>query len=361
MTDLGARFDRWVQAGPFTARDLGIYRIVYATLLLINLPRADVTSNTPAALWSPPPGPLSLLSGPPSHTALLGLEVVLAVALGLLVIGFFTTTASLVVGLTYLLADGTVNSYGTLDHYVFYGVVPLILCWAGWGRRFSVDASRRNTRHVESVPQWPLRLLALCLGVGFATAGLPKLMGGWLDTSTQSARSFYFRYYVLDGRPAGPGGYLVNLDSRAMWEVLDWATVAVELSVLLTMIRWSWFRRVLIVLVGFHVAVLLTMHIAFSCNVVAYGAFVKWSTFLPRSRRSSRALTGLRAAPVAAAIACGGLGLASLLDAEGRLNVSMAYVLAGGLVASVIMCQAALSHEVIRERPSPTRPTGPSR
>src|SRR4051794_40240323 len=161
MTGFAARFDRWVQAGPFTARDLGVYRIVYATLLLLDPPRADVPPNIPAALWSPPLGPFRLLSGPPPHAVLLGVEVVLAAALGFLLIGLFTTAASLTVGITYLLADGTISSYGSINHYVFYGVVPLVVCWAGWGRRFSVDAARRTASGDTSTPadgaaQWPL-------------------------------------------------------------------------------------------------------------------------------------------------------------------------------------------------------------
>ncbi len=93
---IAERFDRWVETGPFTSADLGIYRIVYALCALFTAPDITWLGRQPDFLFHAPPGPLRLLSGFPSPTALLALEVLRTVALILLGgLGLWTKFASI--------------------------------------------------------------------------------------------------------------------------------------------------------------------------------------------------------------------------------------------------------------------------
>ncbi|MEO6472775.1 MAG: hypothetical protein ABIR57_12390, partial [Aeromicrobium sp.] len=74
-------FDRWVASGKTSYTDLAIFRIVYAVLALITLPRLDFVSKFPGSLYRPPPGPFRLLSGVPPHPVFLALQVMLMLSL----------------------------------------------------------------------------------------------------------------------------------------------------------------------------------------------------------------------------------------------------------------------------------------
>lgn len=333
MNRLAPRFDSWVRTGPFTARDLGITRIVYAAATLVIMPRADATSVLPAVGWNPPPGPFRLIDSPPPHVLLLGVEVVLALSLAALLIGWHTTAASVWTAVAYLVADGTTNGYGTIHHFVMLAVVPLTLCWTRWGRALSFDAVRAGADAPEDdVPQWPLRLLALCVGVGFATAAIPKIAAGWLDPSTQAAQGHFFVTFLVEDRRSWLAPFMIDVQTPLLWEALDWATVALELSVILSVLSWTWFRRVLVVLVGFHVAVLLVMNIAFGANVITYVAFVGWSRVLP-GRPPGRRHARLPVVVLVGGVAAVGLAVSSVLTPAGRYAFGASYVLVAGAVA----------------------------
>ena len=224
----GARFDAWVDRGPFTLLDVAVFRLVFAASALLLLPRPEAMAQLPAFAWDPPPGPFRLLDAAPPTGVLVAVTVLEIVALVLVLLGLWTTPASIAAGLLFVVADGLANGYGPIYHYVLLAVVPLVLCWTGWGRRLSVDALRRRPPDAEpddSVPQWPLRLLALCIGVAFATAGLAKLRAGWLEPDTQATRAHVVGAHLVQG-----GGHLLTplaarVESHALWELVDWLKI----------------------------------------------------------------------------------------------------------------------------------------
>lgn len=275
-------FDQWADAGPFRPVDLGRFRVAYALTLLLMLPTFDWVSGYPQSFFAPPPGPFRLLDGLPAGGTLTALGLVLTCALVALALGIGTTTASLLTGATLLTGFGMSFSLGKIDHTILAVLVPLVLAAARWGDTVSVDALRRDPATTpESNPQWPLRLLALLISLGYLTAVLPKLLNGWLDPRTQAVRA-----YALGAgdSPLVPVELLLGLPN-AVWEGVDWATVLFEVYVVLAIINWRAFRLALAVAAVFHLSVHLMLGILFELNVLAYGAFIAWGAIpLPRLR-----------------------------------------------------------------------------
>jgi hypothetical protein len=287
------KFDRWVEDGPFTAEDLGIYRIIYALSVLLVAPDITWLAHYPDFMFHPPPGPLQLLSGFPSPAVLIGLEVLRSVILILLGLGIWTKQVSIAAWLILSATYGVTFCLGKIDHTILLTLPPLVLAFAGWGNRYSVDAIRRSS--TPSVPpQWPLRLLALLIGWGFFAAALTKALTGWLSLSSQASRGYFILGFVTQGRTHWLAQWVAEHDVLVAWEIVDWLTVAFELAILIALPWWRAFRITLAVAATFHLVVLLIMNIDFSNAVVAYGAFVSWSAIARRIGSSRVGRFGVR-------------------------------------------------------------------
>lgn len=267
-------FDRWAERGPFRARDLAVFRIMFALAVLLILPRVTPVAGRPDSFLSPPPGPFELIHAVPSEGLLLVLTALLTVAAASLCLGLFTTFSSLALSGLILITLGVEYSFGGLEHTIFLVLAPLVMAFSGWGRHWSLDSLRTDTTDGDE-PQWPLRLLAAGMGVAFVGAAIPKIQTGWLDLSTHAVQGFVLRLGT-DGH-AVPMESLLDATPGWTWEVLDLATVALELLVVVTVLHWPSFRVALAVLCTFHLGVLIWLDISFWQNVVAYGAFVSWT------------------------------------------------------------------------------------
>ncbi|WP_285030072.1 HTTM domain-containing protein [Mycolicibacterium sp. lyk4-40-TYG-92] len=290
---LADKFDRWVEDGPFTSEDLGIYRIIYALGALLVAPDIAWLSDYPDFMFRPPPGPLQLLSGFPSPATLIGLEVLRSVILIMLGLGIWTKYVSLAAWFILSATYGVTFCLGKVDHTILLTLPPLVLAFANWGNCFSVDALRRRSESAGQA-QWPLRLLALLIGWGFFAAGLTKALTGWLSFSSQASRGYFVLGFVTQDRTHWLARWIAEHDVLAAWEVVDWMTVAFELSVLISLPWWRAFRITLAVATIFHLVVLLIMNIDFSHAVVAYGAFVSWGATARRISSSRIGRSGLR-------------------------------------------------------------------
>lgn len=283
------RFDRWVQQGPFTARDLGRYRVVYCVLLFLLMPRLSWLAGYPSSFYVPPTGPFEWLNGFPPTGVLVAIEILAYLLLTATLFGVWTTASSIGLSLVLMIDFGLNFSVGKVDHSMVMVIVPLILAFARWGDHFSVDAMRRRARSGQGgpmvtailddpqrQPQWPLRLLGFCLGAAFVSAAVPKVLGGWLSLSTQASYAYQVRSDFNSGRSSLLSELLVNTPFPPMWEALDWATVLLEGLAVLALVSWRSWRIALAVLVLFHVSVGLSLGIWFASNLVVYGAFVAW-------------------------------------------------------------------------------------
>lgn len=334
---VGEKFDDWVQRGPFTSADLGIYRIVYAIAALFTVPDISWVSDYPDFMFQAPPGPLWVLSGFPSPTVLIALEVLRSLTLIMLALGVWTRYVSIAVWLMLSLTYGLTYTLGKIDHTILLVLVPLVLAFANWGDRFSIDALRR-TRDASPQRQWPLRLLALLIGWGFFAAALTKLLTGWLSPSSQAARGYFVLGFLTEDRTYLLANWVAAHDVTAVWELADWMTVGFEFSLLLALPWWRAFRTALAVATTFHLGVLLVMNIDFSHAVVAYAAFVSWGTAarwlggstggraarrFVQTRRTLFRGPGFLAALWVAAPAVGGAAWFLMLSPAGRVDTGL--------------------------------------
>lgn len=368
---IAERFDRWVDSGPFTPADLGIYRILYAISTLFIVPDIAWLGQYPDFMFHAPPGPLRLFSGFPSPGVLIGLELLRSLTLILLGLGLWTRFVSLAAAVMLFVTYGFMYCLGKVDHTILLLLVPLVLAFADWGNRYSIDACR----HGGAPPpqrQWPLRLLALLIGWGFFTAALTKLLTGWLSGSSQAARGYFVLGFLTEGRTYWLAEWLAAHDIRAVWELADWLTVIFEFSVLLAMPWWRSFRTVLAVATTFHLGVLLTMGIDFSNAVVAYGAFVSWGVIARRIGESAvgRALatvrlvrlgrTGAFAVSWLCALGVGALAWVLMTGPAGRISTgliagNLVIVLGAGIGLSYLALQAGRTQRALNRLLSAVR------
>src|SRR5689334_16071310 len=90
-------FDRWANQPAVNGRDLGYYRIIFSSVLILILPPFTWVSKFPASLFVPPAGPMQLFHDVPPRPFMLILELLLAVSVVMLGFGLFTRAASLAV------------------------------------------------------------------------------------------------------------------------------------------------------------------------------------------------------------------------------------------------------------------------
>lgn len=339
------RVGRWFERGDFAPRDVAIFRIVFAAIMLAAFPQFHWAAEYPQTFFRPPWGPFALLGGFPSLEVLSALEAILAMALVSLLIGFFTRTASIVVSVITIFGLGVTYSLGKVDATMYLMIAPLFLLFARWGDALSIDAVRRRRRSaatVASTPQWPLRLYAIATASAMLTAALPKISNDWLSTGFSATYASLLGEYFGNARTAWLAGFFVRLDIPVFWEALDWLTVIAEAALIVLVFTWRSWRIGLAVICVFHIGVLLMLTIAFWQNVVAYSAFVLWSRVpLPKLRSVPRSWP-IVVAPVAVIV--GGLGVWWAVTAFGPATAWLGpvIVLTGGAVGIGYLTAVAL-------------------
>jgi hypothetical protein len=334
---------RWFEKGDFTSRDVAIYRIVFAGVMLLAFPQFRWAAEYPQTFFTPPWGPYRLLDGFPPIELLSAMEILLAMALVAVLIGFFTRTASVAVTVVAIVGLGFSYSLGKVDHTAYLMVAPLFLAFTDWGGSLSVDAvirRRRGAIEATSTPQWPIRLYAVATASAMLTAALPKVSNGWLSTGSSATYASLIGEYFGNDRTAWLAGFFVRFDNPVFWEALDWLTVIAEAALIVLLFSWRSWRVGIAVLCLFHVGVLLTLNIAFWQNIVGYGAFVLWrrASALPshrtRDRTAASGALPVLAAPVA--VVAGGFAAWWAITAMGPATdwLGPVIVLAAGAIAS---------------------------
>jgi uncharacterized membrane protein YphA (DoxX/SURF4 family) len=332
-----ARVDAWCRRGDFTVNDIAMFRILFAGGVLLTLQPLDWIASLPAEQFNPPPGPMMLISGFPPHALLEKLEVVTAILAALLLLGLWTRTVSILLALALMTGFGLVYSVGKIDHTIALVLVPATMAFSAWGQVMSFDArsAPRDTTPM-GIAQWPMRLLAVMIGLSFVTAGWSKIRTGWLDPNTHAVQGHFARGYFAEGRTGWFAPHVIDLRLGRLWEVADWFTVALELGLVLAVFSWRWFRAAIAVATLFHLGVLLMMNIVFSWNIFGYGAFVRWNAVLP-----ARTHTGRFSRPLGCALAVGIGALAYVLhEALGphlQLDVRIVVIMAGGTMGAAYL------------------------
>lgn len=271
-------------------RSLGIYRIIFSTYVILFFGSGSINSlrTVPDAFYHPPYGPMLLFDGFPSPVFFSIIGVLVYVGAFALLLGYRTRWASILTGLSLAAGYGFLYSLGKINHNMFVILVPLLMAWSKWGAYYSVDRLLGRAPRETEVDGWPVAFMAVCLGVALFIAGMAKILGGWLDPSLQAVQTRIVRYFYLNDRQALLASTFATLDWPLLWEVADWATVAVEVGLLFCVWNVSAFRGGLALLVFFHLGVLLTMDISFQHQIFVYALFVEWGeTFSFRQHYAS--------------------------------------------------------------------------
>lgn len=297
------RLGGWVdQEYCVSTQGLALYRLAFAahllTLTLAEYVRvASWLGEQPQALFYPPLGPMVLAPGLPSTPVLWAMVAALTASALALLVGYRTRLASVCVSVCMISLDMSVYSLGKIDHgRVLLVLVPLILSASAWGDAWSVDARRAPRIDADEAPSaareasgWPMSLLALTVGFGMMSAGLPKLLGGWLDWSTQASYAKTYSNALQLGRDHLLASFAVSHPHRIIWELFDWMTVLFELGFLAAVSRRRAFGAFLIAAIGFHWGVLLTMNIPFPDQMIVYAAFLPHGALARRPRVAAAA------------------------------------------------------------------------
>lgn len=278
---MNSKFENWIfNSYSPTSEGLGLYRIFAALFFLVFL-FPDVAfystlDSFPDAFFTPPPGPMVLFDGFPPETFLRFIHGLLMVSWVGVLVGYKTKWSSILAGLSMVILQGFMFSLGKINHEILLAATPIIMAFSNWGAAFSVDSTYGEEK--ESVEGWPLVLLALLLGFMMFTAGFPKILGGWLDPSTQATRGHLFNQFFVRERQDLFAEFAVQFDVAFVWEVLDWATIFFEVGFLVATWKAGWTRLFICFAAIFHFSTMMTLNIPFLVNFLVYAAFIKWDS-----------------------------------------------------------------------------------
>jgi len=278
-------FDRWIfDSFEVSAEGLGLYRIFYAAFVLLLLtpghsPLLGFTgaANLPAAFFQPPPGPMMLFTDFPPPWVATSICLLLNLSLVALLVGYRTRTASIATGTLMLLGYGLAFSAGKINHVMLFALLPIVMAASNWGVAYSLDAQRHSDAQ-RNVHAWPLTMMALLVGFGMFTAGFSKLLGGWLDPTTQATYGHFVKHFFVRGRQDLLAPVFASVDSVLFWEVLDVATVLFEMGFLAAAFHPATTRLFAACAVLFHFSTMMMFNISFAIHLPVYAAFVNWTS-----------------------------------------------------------------------------------
>jgi predicted DCC family thiol-disulfide oxidoreductase YuxK len=292
VTRIASRLDAWIHGFlPVTAEGLAVSRILYASLFLVGgLPTFSwVSANPPGFFYPPPLSVAAWFTRFPDARVLYVLDISICVLLVFLLTGFKTRASSVLLTVALLIGYSFRFSFGKIDHNILLVVMPGILAFAGWDACFSIDA--RDRAGPRAVHAWPVTLLALLVGFGFLSAGLPKLTT-WVDfdLSTQGVRSWVFNSWSM-GRRRLLLPYFMTVGNGYFWETLDLMAVIFEVGFFFSLAHRTAFRTFLFLAVMFHLMNLFMVNITFPGHIRLYAVFLPWEQVIQRlPRRVTRML-----------------------------------------------------------------------
>ena len=274
MNNLVHRFDRWLfDPHPIADKHLSLYRIFFCLLIFFRGPlRFGKIADYSPDLFDPK-NSLAVWFDLPPLLFFESLDVVISIFLVLMLFGWKTAWVSRGFALLQILGASFLFSFGKIDHADLLIIfLPLVMSFSGWGRYYSLDA--KDTLKEESL-KWPISVMSLIIGFAMFTAGIKKLLGGWLDTDFR-AIEYHILRSKLGGREGPLNDFMFAINTPFTWEVMDYLIVVFEIGFLVAVFLprvFSWWVRAAIL---FHVGVYLVIDISFDKNLIAYFLFLGW-------------------------------------------------------------------------------------
>jgi hypothetical protein len=315
MRRLIAALDRYWFA-PASLRDLAIVRIVAfgtQTLFFILFPGGRLRSlseqldlGSAGERLYKPIAALKLLLLPwggwgevhPSASFLMATFAIAVVAGVLATIGLYARMAMLCAAAANTLLVAHYYSYGEFHHAEALMIIALnVLALAPSAAVWSVDASRRRRRRGGAADdfsifaRWPLRLMQWLIALSYLSAAASKLHHGGLSWVNGYTMTFHFLMIgLVDEHEMSL--FLASLPPQTHI-VPSFFSFLLELTFVVAVLvpRTAW----LYVLAGacFHLAIYLSMGIAFFQTITLYGVFIEslrlyWPTALRSTALSVR-------------------------------------------------------------------------
>lgn len=275
------RFDNWIfNSFSVSVEGLALLRIFTSLFILLflipgmGMGHFGFLASLPNDFYAPSPGPLRIFDGFPPLAIFQLVHTILVISLFAMLAGYYTKWASVLTGISILILQGFIYSIGKVNHEIVVPLVPIIMAFSNWGYAYSVDSMRK--KKIANPESWPLTLLALFVAFMMFTAGFPKILGGWLDPSTQATQGHLFNQFFIRERQALLAGWAVGFDNVIFWELLDWLTILFEIGFIVAIFKASWFRLFVGFAVVFHFSTMMTLNIAFLPNFLAYAVFLNW-------------------------------------------------------------------------------------
>lgn len=225
-------------------------RLIYTALILLLWPLKSprALSALGSAHFHPPPGPFAMFDSYPPLWAVMALEAIIFVLFALWVAGYGRWMVGLALSLGMTLQCGFFYSAGKIDHDFVILLFPVL-----------ITLERPS----------PKRAIFFCLGVYFASSGLAKIAGGWLDLTTQATLSWALMYAHVFGKTELLLHWSLETLPGWSWELFDQVTVWFELLVPLALLPR--FRHWVVLCVPlFHLGTILFFGIDFSRLLLLY-------------------------------------------------------------------------------------------
>ena len=288
---LWKKFNTWLydEYNLADGKMLGAYRIFFsAYLLFFGVTGFNGISNYPRQLYKPESS-LAIWFDLPSSSFFLLLDYSILILIVFLLFGFKTRWTSILLSFSLIVGQSFLFSFGKIDHgFLLISFLPGVMSFSNWGSHFSVDSKREVKKNYT----WPMSLMSLILGFAMFTAGLQKLLGGWLHPKFQAIRFHIFKSFI-NMREGVMTEFLLNIKSSMFWESLDITIVLFELGFLVAVVNKKWFSGWIVFAIFFHIGVILTMDITFSQNVIVYFLFLNW-TFILKGLRFQGLFEGIQ-------------------------------------------------------------------
>ena len=320
------RYVAWLtRPAQNAAGRMGLYRIVYSFFYLWFLShlRFSELSLAPSSTWRP-----TLLFGRLSPLPAMGypaMEILLVIALVLLLVGYKTRIANLIVlimgfGLA-VFRTGFLVEERTVVLTVFY--VPLFMLMSNWGATYSIDALLRQ-KQGRSTPDpqvsswqyiWPARGLMVIVSLLFLSSAIvkfnrldwliePRFVGDFLLSKG-------IKSHLSNGFPISPIGPWLGR-TNALVIPAQYGVLLFETAFVLVLFNRAAQAVILRLAPIFHSFNALLLGIPFTSILSVYAAFPDWQRLYERFYPKFLRLTGLAKLP-APLLVSGSLGLAVLV------------------------------------------------
>lgn len=186
----------------------------------------------------------------------------------LLFLGYRTRAVSLLFGILMLFGHTYLYSFGKIAHNIYMLTVPLIMAFSGWGGAYSVDADVR-LKNIKA-QGWPLVYLSFLLGIGYLTAAVPKILGGWLSYDELMSQGILFKKYYYHGNTDYLSEFFVHIDHHFTYKMMDYGTLLFETFFILAIFKTKWLYKALPIAAIFHLGVILSLKITFSSHLITF-------------------------------------------------------------------------------------------